>query len=40
MTILLMVGTLFHPGGVTPPGGDAVPHNLPFFVTLGKLKSF
>jgi hypothetical protein len=35
-----MVGTLFHPGGVTPPGGGTEqPHNLPFFVTLGQLKN-
>ena len=40
MTILLMVGTLFHPGGAAPSAGAAEPHNLPFFVTLGKLKSF
>lgn len=38
MTILLMI-TLFHPGGVAPPPAE-IPHNLPFLATTGKLKSF
>lgn len=40
MTLLLMVGTLFHPGGVTPPPTGEIPHNLPFIATTGKMKSF
>ena len=41
MTILLMVGTLFHPGGIGPPPVTGQePHSLPFFATVGKLKSF
>ena len=40
MTILLMVSTLFHPGGIGPPVTGQEPNSLPFFATVGKLKSF
>ncbi len=40
MTLILLV-TLFHPGGAGPIfGGAGIADNLPFFATLGQLKAF